>query len=76
MAAFELVKPCTPRLDVIKLPLVWITQREFIVLRQSQHAVMTPMRDAKVAGPAIRDAHRNAGRYLESPPFPHYNGNY
>ncbi|KFY67435.1 hypothetical protein V496_01626 [Pseudogymnoascus sp. VKM F-4515 (FW-2607)] len=70
-----------PRLDVNKLPLVQITEREFIdsVLHQIRHAgikvyhatdrnaaklLMTPMRNNKFAGPALKEAHHDAGRYL------------
>jgi uracil phosphoribosyltransferase/phosphoserine phosphatase/adenylate kinase len=70
------------RLDTTKLPLVNITDPEFIesVFRrrprrpgpQVLHAsskntaklLMTPTRDATIAGPALREAHRRVGWYL------------
>ncbi|KAG9311066.1 uracil phosphoribosyltransferase-domain-containing protein [Chiua virens] len=74
-----------PRLDTTRLPLVDITDPEFIesVFRRPRcpspqvlHAtsksaaklLMTPTRDATIAGPALRDAHR---RNTE---FPHVQG--
>ncbi len=65
-----------PRLDTIKLPLIQLTEKEFldsVLCRRSRHAgiqvlhatdsnaaklLMTPTRDAKVAGPDLREAHR------------------
>ena len=71
----------SPRLDTTRLPLVDITDPEFIgsVFRRPRgpspqvlHAtfksaaklLMTPTRDATIAGPALRDAHRRVGWYL------------
>lgn len=71
----------SPRLDTTKLPLVDITDPEFIesVFRRPRcpslqvlHAtsksaaklLMTPTRNATIAGPALRDAHRRVGWYL------------
>lgn len=93
----------SPRLDTTKLPLVQLTDPEFIdsIIRrrgsrhpfQVLHAtdrnaaklLMTPMRDATVAGPALREAHRRVGWYLateflaemigvEEYPIPHVQG--
>lgn len=72
----------TPRLDVMRLPIINITDAAFLAemtaghTRQSGMRVIcdtdrptakllaTPMRDAGVAGPALREAHRRAGWYL------------
>ncbi|KAJ5801755.1 uncharacterized protein N7518_003823 [Penicillium psychrosexuale] len=69
----------TPRLDITLLPLVRLTDQNFIdsvlARRQNPHVIhatdrpaakllMTPMRDASVSGPALRDAHRRVGWYL------------
>ena len=70
----------SPRLDADKLPLVQINHEQFIrsILRRRQTTfrifdatnrsaaklLMTPMRDAGVAGPALRTAHENVGWYL------------
>jgi hypothetical protein len=71
----------SPRLDTIKLPLIQLTDPEFIdsiIRRRSRHhlqvlhatdrnaakLLMTPMRDAMVARPALREAHRQVGWYL------------
>jgi len=72
----------SPRLDTIKLPLIQLTEHEFVdsvLCRRSRHAgiqvlhatdrnvtklLMTPTRDAKVAGPILREAHRRVGWYL------------
>ena len=70
----------SPRLDTEKLPLIQVDHEEFIqsILRRRHttfrvvHAtnrsaaklLMTPTRDAKVAGPALRRAHGNVGWYL------------
>jgi uracil phosphoribosyltransferase/phosphoserine phosphatase len=89
-----------PRLDTKKLPLIQINH-EFIqsILRRRQTTfrivdatnrsaaklLMTPTRDAGVAGPALRTAHRNIGYYLaaefvsdiiglEEYPIPHVQG--
>jgi len=69
------------RLDTTKLPLIMLTDLEFIdsvIRRRSQNPIqvlhatdrnaakllMTPMRDATVAGPVLRAAHRRVGWYL------------
>jgi uracil phosphoribosyltransferase/phosphoserine phosphatase/adenylate kinase len=69
----------SPRLDISKLPLVQLTDSTFIEAVLNQHAavrlvhatsrsaaklLMTPMRNANLAGPALREAHRQVGRYL------------
>ena len=71
----------SPRLDTAKLPLVQLTDPEFvdsIIRRRSRrplqlfHAtdkkaaklLMTPTRDATIAGPVLREAHRRIGWYL------------
>lgn len=72
----------SPRLDTTKLPLIQLTEHEFlnsVLCHRSRHAglqplhatdkkavklLMTPMRDAKVAGPALREAHRRVRWYL------------
>ena len=70
----------SPRLDAKKLPLIQINHEEFIqsILRRRQTTfrivdatnrtaaklLMTPTRDAGVAGPALRTAHGNVGWYL------------
>ena len=92
----------SPRLDTIKLPLINLTDPEFIksvIQRHSQrplqvlHAtnrnaaklLMTTMRNAKVAGPVLREAHHRVGWYLateflaemlgvEEYPIPHVQG--
>jgi uracil phosphoribosyltransferase/phosphoserine phosphatase/adenylate kinase len=92
----------SPRLDTTKLPLIQLTDPEFIdsvIRRRSQHPLqvlhaternaakllMTPMRDANVAGPVLREAHRRVGWYLatefltemmgvEEYPIPHVQG--
>ncbi|KGO75992.1 hypothetical protein PITC_011490 [Penicillium italicum] len=68
-----------PRLDTTRLPLVELKAEHFIdsVLARRQslrvlHAterpaaklMMTPMRDASVSGPALREVHRRVGFYL------------
>jgi len=71
-----------PRFDTNILPLVCLTDEEFIssiICHKSrpagieiQHAthrnasklLMTPMRDAHVVGPALRESHRRVGQYL------------
>lgn len=70
------------RLDIITLPLVELTDRQFVdsvVRRHSRHAdiqvrhatgrsaakiLMTPMRNATVFGPALRNSHSQVGWYL------------
>ncbi|PMD32832.1 hypothetical protein L207DRAFT_440266 [Hyaloscypha variabilis F] len=92
----------SPRLDTTKLPIIQLTEPEFIdsiIRRRSQHPLqvlhatdrsaakllMTPMRDATVAGPVLREAHRRVGWYLateflaemigvEEYPIPHVQG--
>lgn len=71
----------SPRLDTTKLPVIQLTDPEFvdsIIRRRSQHPLqvlhaternaakllITPMRDATIAGPALREAHRRVGWYL------------
>ena len=72
----------SPRLDTTKLPLIQLTEPEFVdsvLCRRSRHAgiqvlhatdknaaklLMTPTRDATVAGPVLREAHRRVGWYL------------
>ncbi|CAG8161798.1 unnamed protein product [Penicillium nalgiovense] len=69
----------TARLDASRLPLVQLTDQFFVeslfVRRQSLHLLhatdrfaakllMTPMRDAAISGPALRDAHSQVGWYL------------
>jgi uracil phosphoribosyltransferase/phosphoserine phosphatase/adenylate kinase len=93
-----------PRLNTTELPLIRLTDPEFLdaVLSRSRnrdtgiqvlHAtartaaklLMTPTRDAKIAGPALREAHRRVGWYLatefvadvigiEEYPIPHVQG--
>ncbi|KAE8149996.1 uracil phosphoribosyltransferase [Aspergillus avenaceus] len=65
-----------PRLDTTKLPRIQLTDHEFVnsVLshlnlvdatdRAATKLLMTKMRDATVAGPMLREAHRRAGWYL------------
>lgn len=68
----------SPRLDITKIPLVKVTEEDFIesVLRRrsprvliagdrtSAKLLMTPTRNADLAGPALRTAHRQIGWYL------------
>lgn len=69
----------SPRLDPEKLPVLKLTDPKFldsIICRRAGlevlHAteknagrvLMTPMRDAKLAGPALREAHHRVGWYL------------
>jgi len=71
----------SPRLDTTKLPLINLTDPEFInsiIHRHSQHPLQvfhatnrnaaklltTTMRNAKVAGPVLREAHHRVGWYL------------
>ncbi|KAI9776078.1 MAG: hypothetical protein M1839_000591 [Geoglossum umbratile] len=72
----------SPRLDTTKLPLIQLTEHQFVdsvLRRRSRYAgiqvlhatdrnaaklLMTPTRDAKVAGPVLREAHRRVGWYL------------
>lgn len=67
-----------PRLDVQRLPVVHINDPIFVeeIMRRSTSTfhvatdmnsaklLMAPMRDASVAGPSLREAHRRAGWYL------------
>lgn len=84
LRASQVVLPsdAPPRLDTTKLPLIQLTDPEFVesVLchrirhpnLQLLHAtdkiaaklLMTPMRDARYSGPALREAHRRVGWYL------------
>lgn len=71
-----LLRTTVPRMDTVTLPLVNITNQEFIdsILsrlhlvhatdRGASHLLTTPMRDARVAGPALRAAHGRIGWYL------------
>ncbi|GES63612.1 hypothetical protein ATEIFO6365_0007029900 [Aspergillus terreus] len=69
----------TPRLDAATLPIMKLTDQVFVdsllSRRGNLHIVhateknaakllMTPMRDAALAGPGLREAHRQCGRYL------------
>lgn len=72
----------SPRLDTTKVPLVCLTEPDFVDLMISGHSLhaspqiihatdhpaakllMTPTRNAAVAGPALREAHARVGRYL------------
>lgn len=69
----------TARLDVSRMPVVQLTDQFFVesifVRRQRIHLLhatdrfaakllMTPMRDAAISGPALRDAHSQVGWYL------------
>ena len=72
----------SPRLDTTKLPLIKLTEPEFVksllkgqnpngglhVLhatdKNAAKLLATPMRDAAVAGPSLREAHRRVGHYL------------
>lgn len=65
-----------PRVNTAKLPQIQLTDHEFVnsVLshlhivhatnRSAAKLLITPMRDARVAGPALREAHRRTGWYL------------
>ncbi|KAJ3760392.1 uracil phosphoribosyltransferase-domain-containing protein [Lentinula raphanica] len=88
-----------PRLDEIKLPVIDITDedvmnslifyrrpRVFLPKESTANLLMTPMRDASVSGPALREAHRRVGWFLstellsdviglEEYPIPHVQGN-
>lgn len=86
-----------PRMDTKKLPQIQLTDSGFIssvfsrlhlvhaTNRAATKLLMTPMRDAGVAGPALREAHRRTGWYLanefltdeiglEEFPIPHVQG--
>lgn len=72
----------SPRLDTAKLPLVDLTDKEFVdsIFRQNVRRsgprvllatrksaaklLATAARDARIAGPALRDVHGHIGRYL------------
>ncbi|WYZ43568.1 hypothetical protein EsH8_VII_000004 [Colletotrichum jinshuiense] len=68
----------TPRIDLDKLPLVNIASRSFInsvthrhrlrvcqaTMKNASKLLMTPTRDASVAGPSLRAAHHRVGWYL------------
>ncbi|OBT42773.1 hypothetical protein VE00_06576 [Pseudogymnoascus sp. WSF 3629] len=79
LAASQLLLPntATPRLDSVKLPLIQLTQADIeAILCNSDfrliHAtdssaatlLTTQTRDATVAGPALKEAHRRIGWYL------------
>jgi uracil phosphoribosyltransferase/phosphoserine phosphatase/adenylate kinase len=95
----------SPRLDTTKLPLIQLTDPNFLdaILVRSRHRntggiqvlhataraaaklLMTPTRDAQMAGPTLREAHRRVGWYLatefiadliglEEYPIPHVQG--
>ncbi|KAM7188540.1 Uracil phosphoribosyltransferase domain containing protein [Rhypophila sp. PSN 637] len=67
-----------PRLDINRLPIVRFKDLDFdpslsdrkgepvlhATARPAAKLLMTPTRDATVAGPALREAHRQVGRYL------------
>lgn len=65
-----------PRVDTAKIPQIQLTDHEFInsifshlhlvhaTDRGATRLLMTPMRDAGIAGPALREAHRRTGWYL------------
>ncbi|KAJ7065022.1 uracil phosphoribosyltransferase-domain-containing protein [Mycena amicta] len=63
-----------PRLDTIRLPIaVDITSDQFwssitapilVATKGAANLLMTPMRDARLRGPALREAHVRVGRYL------------
>jgi uracil phosphoribosyltransferase/adenylate kinase/phosphoserine phosphatase len=107
LRAHQAVLPsnASPRLDTIRLPLIHITEPEFVdsvLCRRSRYAnlqvlhatdrnaaklLMTPMRDATIAGPVLREAHRRVGWYLatefladligvEEYPTPHVQGHH
>ena len=72
----------SPRLDIIKLPIINLTKPEFVdsllsarytheglqiicgTDTKAAKLLATPMRDAAVAGPNLREAHRSVGWYL------------
>ncbi|KAF9050827.1 hypothetical protein BDZ89DRAFT_1032876 [Hymenopellis radicata] len=79
LRGFQVLLPNTvsPRIDILKLPVVDITHSSFIdgLLRQRRPRVyyaapaaakllMSPMRDARVFGPVLRTAHIDVGQYL------------
>ncbi|MCJ1281499.1 hypothetical protein MMC26_000819 [Xylographa opegraphella] len=93
----------SPRLDSTKLPIVKLTEPEFVTSllgnrtthdgldiicateRNATKLLATTMRDAAVAGPALRESHRRVGYYLalefladvmglEQPPIRHVLG--
>ena len=75
-----LPRHASPRLDTTRLPLVQLTEQEFVdsicrsrdasirVIHATEKSaaklLMTRMRDANVAGPLLREAHQKAGWYL------------
>ncbi|KAJ3863985.1 uracil phosphoribosyltransferase-domain-containing protein [Lentinula novae-zelandiae] len=96
-----LPKTASARLNVVKLPLVSITEGRFLdslvsrlpcrlhilhaTNKNSAKLLMSGMRDARVAGPALREVHRRVGWYLttefvseliglEEYPIPHVQG--
>jgi uracil phosphoribosyltransferase/phosphoserine phosphatase len=82
LRAFQVLLPSNslPRLDVARLPLLELTDHEFLdsvvrrrhvntrivhaTERKAAQLLMTPTRNATVAGPALRKAHSHIGRYL------------
>ena len=72
----------SPRLDIAKLPIIKLTEPEFLESllggrythgglqllcaadRNAAKLLATPMRDAAVAGPDLRETHRSVGWYL------------
>lgn len=66
----------SPLLDKSKLPIVQLTDLGFMqalkydiqakdaTMRTAAKLLTTPTRDATMSGPALREAHRNVGRYL------------
>lgn len=77
-----LPRTASPRLDITKLPIITLTEPEFVKSllrgrythgglqflcatdRNTAKLLATPMRDAAVAGPDLREAHRRVGWYL------------
>ena len=84
LRASQVVLPsnATPRLDITKLPIVELTEPEFVnsllggrythdglqifcaTDTSAAKLLATPMRDAAIAGPDLRKAHRRVGWYL------------
>ena len=74
----------TPRLDLSRLPVIQLTDDEFISAifdprdqvsmvkfvdatdKPAAKILMTPTRDSKIAGPALRKSHGRIGRYLST----------
>jgi uracil phosphoribosyltransferase len=74
-----LPKTASPRLDIVRLPLVEFTEHDFLHSVASHHAsitvihattknatkvLMTPTRNKNIAGPTLREYHRQIGWYL------------